>query len=117
MTLPSTWERSLISPNISICSSPPAVPLTAPLIFKFTSPGNSPSARNSFLRLPVRFENENEFHTARAGGEEQMLVFGEINDGSHVERGVAPAAVFHGGAMVNFAADQDVVPHLALEDR
>ena len=52
-----------------------------------------------------------------AGGEEQMLVFGEINDGSHVERRVAPAAVFHGGAMVNFAADQDVVPHPALDYR
>src|ERR1039458_3650987 len=65
MTLPSTWEPSLISPNTSICSSPPAVPLTARLIVKFTSPGNSPSARNFPIRLPVHFENESEFHTAR----------------------------------------------------
>src|ERR1017187_7223790 len=52
-----------------------------------------------------------------AGGEEQMLVFGEINDRSHVERRVAPAASLHGGAMVNFTADQDVVPYLALDYR
>src|ERR1039458_10413826 len=52
-----------------------------------------------------------------AGGEEQMLVFGEINDGSQIKRCVVPAAVCHGGAMVNFAADQDIVPHLALDYR
>src|SRR5208282_1373110 len=52
-----------------------------------------------------------------AGGEEQMLVFGEINDRSQVERGVIPAAGLHGGAVINFAADQEIVPHLALEHR
>ena len=40
-----------------------------------------------------------------AGGKKQMLVFGEINHGSHVERRVVPAAVLQGGAMINFAAD------------
>ena len=52
-----------------------------------------------------------------ADGEKEVLVFGEINDGSHIERGIIPAAGLHGGAMINFAADQEVVPHLALEHR
>ena len=52
-----------------------------------------------------------------AGREEQMLMFGEINDGSHIERGIVPATGLHGGAVVNFAADQNVVPDLALEHR
>src|ERR1039458_675290 len=52
-----------------------------------------------------------------AGGEEQMLMFGEINDRSQVEGSVIPAAGLRGGAMINFAADQDVVPHLALDYR
>ena len=47
--------RSLISPNISICSSPPAVRLTARRIFSATSPGNSPSARNFSIRSAVHF--------------------------------------------------------------
>src|ERR1017187_583788 len=80
----STWEPSLISPNTSICSSPPAVPLTARLIFKFTSPGNSPSARNSFIRLPVRFENESEFHTARAGLDPGLCVRSQVETLTHV---------------------------------
>lgn len=46
-----------------------------------------------------------------------MLMFGEINDGSHVERGVVPATSLHGGAVKNFTADQDIIPHLALEHR
>jgi len=50
-----------------------------------------------------------------AGGEEQMLVFGEINNGSHIERRVVAPAILHGGAVINFAADEDVVPHLILE--
>src|ERR1039458_636132 len=73
---------------------------------KFRAEGELPGDVNLKISQAVK---------GTAGGEEQMLVFGEINDGSHVERGVAPAAVFHGGAMVDFAADQDVVPHLALE--
>src|ERR1039458_3868730 len=52
-----------------------------------------------------------------AGGEEQKAAFGGINDGSQIKRCVVPAAVCHGGAMVNFAADQDIVPHLALDYR
>ena len=52
-----------------------------------------------------------------AGGEEQMLVFGEINDRAHIERGIVPAAGLHGGAVINFAANQDIVAHLALDYR
>jgi len=52
-----------------------------------------------------------------ADGEKQMLVFGEINDRAHIERGIVPAAGLHGGAMVNFTADQNVVSDLALEHR
>ena len=50
-TRPSISARSLILPSTSICSFPPDAQLTARRTFSFISPGNSRSARNSFIPL------------------------------------------------------------------
>jgi hypothetical protein len=51
-----------------------------------------------------------------SGGNEQMAMFGEIDDGSDIESSVIAAAGFHGGAMIDFRAEQNILDDLPLHD-
>ena len=43
-----------------------------------------------------------------ADGEEQVMLFSEVNDGAEIEGGVVAAADLLGGLMVDFRADEGV---------